>query len=558
MKPQIKILLILLYFAKDADVYLSRLNYFGLSVSGTIYVFFFFLLLFSVIVVAHIKNNVVRIILGILFFICAVSYDSYQRIMLEPFDYNAYINMIDAAGSAGESFQQYGKSYLVSSAFALLLLIGVILKPKQWIVKKLYLYTIPAFSFLLFTFLIFYKGGSGALGLPSVYTPLSYSSLVLYELSQDEFGTREDITIPREDFKIEHDVVFILDESIVANYLDINNVNGVNSSLSETYPNINIFNYGYAASVSNCSTPTNITLRYGGTREDYKKIVYSKPSIWRYAQNAGLKTIYIDAQRTNGELQNGMTTREKQFIDEFIQFNDVDIRYRDQETAKVLVDLINNDTKEFIFINKVGLHFPIHDKYPDEFLKYKPALPRGKWLDISDTGLRTGFNGSVEEWVQYRNSYRNTMEWNVGEFFNKVLNNANLNNAVIIYTADHGQDLHERKNPGVNTHCSSNPTIEEGLVPLVVIQGDSIQTLDWQTNLKHNKDRSSHYNIFPSLLKIMKYNTTEVSKMYGMALDVETNDEFTFNKYWNARLGRTPEWKKIDIDQVVTPPNSDF
>lgn len=558
MKSQIKILLILLYFAKDANVYLERLIYFGLSVSGAIYIFFFLLLLVSVFIVAHLKNNYLRIILGIIFYACVVSYDSYQRIMLEPFDYNAYINMIDAAGSFGEAFEQYGKSYLISAALALLLLIGIVLKPKRWIANKRYLYTVPVFSFLLFTYLIFYKGGSGALGLPSVYTPLSYSSLVLYELSQDDFGTREAISIQRENTKIGHDIVYILDESIVANYMDINNLNGVNSSLNKSYANIDIFNFGYAASVANCSKPTNITLRYGGTRKDYKKVIYSKPSIWNYAKNAGLKTIYIDGQRTNSELQNGMTNRELKHIDEFIQFNDTSIRYRDQEIAKTVIDLINNDTNEFIFINKVGLHFPIHDKYPDEFLKYEPALPRGKWVGISDTGLRTGFNGTSEEWIQYRNSYRNTMEWNVGEFFSKILNNADLSRSVIIYTADHGQDLHERNNPGVNTHCSSNPTMEEGLVPLVVIQGDSLKTLDWKTTLSHNKDRSSHYNIFPSLLKIMKYDNEEVSKVYGESLDVKTDDEFTFNKYWNARLGRDAEWKKIELDEIVTPPNSDF
>ncbi|MEW4924502.1 sulfatase-like hydrolase/transferase [Algibacter sp. 2305UL17-15] len=558
MKLPIKSILILAYFAKDFDVYLDRIYYFGLSASGAIYLFFFFLLVLSAFIVAHIKNNYTRIILGSIFFICVVAFDSYQRIMLEPFDYNAYINMIDAAGAAGEAFQQYTKSYLISIGFGLLLLLGIILKPNKWTVNKLYLKAVPAVSFILFTYLIFYKGGSGALGLPSFYTPLSYSSLVLYELSQDDFGTREDISIDRENVEIGHDIIFILDESVVANYLDINNSNGVNTSLNKAYSNLDIINYGYAASIANCSNPSNLTLRYGGTRERYKKIIYSKPSIWQYAQNAGLKTVYIDAQRTGGELQNGMTTTEQKNIDEFIQFDNISIQNRDQEVANVLTDLINNDTHEFVFINKIGLHFPIHDKYPDEFLKYKPALPRGKWLDVADTGLRTGFNGSPEEWVQYRNSYRNTLEWNVGEFFTKILNNADLNKSVIIYTSDHGQDLHERKNPGINTHCSADPTMEEGLVPLVIIQGENLNTLNWEKTINDNKDKSSHYNIFPTLLKIMKYDSVEVAKVYGNSLDVKTNDEFTFNKYWNARLGVEPRWKKINLDEIVSPPISDF
>lgn len=558
MKSQIKILLILLYFLKDVNIYIERLIYFGLSISAAIYIIFFVLLLFSVLVVAHLKNNYVRIGLGILFYICIVTYDSYQRIMLEPFDYNAFINMIDAAGAANEAFQQFSKAYMLSAGYGLLLLIGIILKPKKWIINKLRFYTIPAFSFLLFTYLIFYKGGSGALGLPSVYTPLSYSSLMFYELSQDEFGIREDVTIERQDIAIQHDIIYIMDESVVANYLDINHPNGVHSSLNDTIPNATITNYGYAASVANCSTASNITLRYGGTRENYKKIIYSKPSMWSYAKNAGLKTIYIDAQRTNGELQNGMTERELEDIDQFIQFNDIDVLNKDQEAAMLIADLINNDTQEFIYINKVGLHFPIHDKYPDEFLKYEPALPRGTWGNISDTGSRKGFNGTDKDWAEYRNSYRNTLEWNVGEFFSKLLNNANLNNALIIYTADHGQDLHERKNPGNNTHCSANPTIEEGTVPLVIIEGDSLTTLDWAEFHAMNKNKSSHYNIFPTLLKVMKYDPKTVAEVYGNSLDTITNDDFTFNKFWNARLGNEPRWQKIDINEIVSPPTSDF
>lgn len=558
MKLPLKSILILAYLLKDIDVYIDRLNYFGLSTSAAIYIFFFFLLTFSILIVAHIKNNYIRIGVGVLFFICAIAYDSYQRIMLEPFDYNAFINMIDAAGSAGEAFQQYTKSYLISFGLGLLLFTGVVLKPKRWLVNKVYLYLVPVFSFMLFTFLIFFKGGSGALGLPSFYTPLSYSTLVLYEMSKDDFGTRENVTIERENIEVGHDIVFILDESVSANYMDINNANGVNTSLNKTYPNIDILNYGYAVSVANCSAPSNITLRYGGTRENYKKIIYSKPSIWQYAKNAGLKTIYIDAQRTNGELQNGMTVNEQKYIDEFIQFDNISVQNRDQEVAALLIDLINNNTTEFIFINKMGLHFPIHDKYPDEFLKYKPALPRGKWMDIADTGLRTGFGGSVDEWVQYRNSYRNALEWNVGEFFSKIINNADLNKSVLIYTSDHGQDLHERENPGVNTHCSADPTIEEGLVPLVIIQGKNLNTFNWKKSLNDNKNKSSHYNIFPTLLKIMKYDSIEIAKVYGNSLDIKTNDDFTFNKYWNARLGQKPKWKKIDLDSIVSPPTKDF
>jgi len=204
-------------------------------------------------------------------------------------------------------------------------------------------------------------------------------------------------------------------------------------------------------------------------------------------------------------------------------------------------------------INKVGAHFPVHDKYPDAFMAYRPTLPRGQFTEIADTAKRDGFNGQPDDWVLYRNAYKNTVLWNVGEFFSRVFAQANLNNALLIYTSDHGQDLHERGNPGLNTHCGGDPVEEEGLVPLVVIQGDQLHTLDWSAQLAANKDRSSHYNIFPTLLQLMGYDLAGIESVYGKPLSVPTADDFTFNYRFNARLGAKPEWKHIDLNSIVTP-----
>jgi hypothetical protein len=105
----------------------------------------------------------------------------------------------------------------------------------------------------------------------------------------------------------------------------------------------------------------------------------------------------------------------------------------------------------------------------------------------------------------------------------------------------------------LNTHCGGDPVEEEGLVPLVVIQGRGLQTPDWAANLPANKDRSSHYNIFPTLLQVMGYDLAGIEAVYGKPLSVPTADEFTFNYRFNARLGAKPEWKHIDLGSIVTP-----
>src|SRR3546814_16212679 len=74
--------------------------------------------------------------------------------------------------------------------------------------------------------------------------------------------------------------------------------------LSGIWPFARIYNYGLAASVTNCSVGSNVTLRYGGTRKDYQRINGTQPSIWAYARKAGLRTVYIEHQRTGRALQN--------------------------------------------------------------------------------------------------------------------------------------------------------------------------------------------------------------------------------------------------------------
>src|SRR5207253_8586956 len=107
------------------------------------------------------------------------------------------------------------------------------------------------------------------------------------------------------------------------------------------------------ASIANCSADTNVTLRYGGTRSDYRRINSTLPSIWQYAKQAGLRTVYIDAQRTGGLLQNLMTDLERKDIDEFVQFDQTSVRDRDMAVAQKLIELLNDGQPQLVVINKV-------------------------------------------------------------------------------------------------------------------------------------------------------------------------------------------------------------
>ncbi|MFW0889621.1 UNVERIFIED_CONTAM: sulfatase-like hydrolase/transferase [Pseudomonas sp. JL1] len=554
MLRYLKELLLVLYLIRGYDYYLDRLNALGLGFATLLFGAMFVVLVVALWMSAYIRQTSVRHLFALAMFGSAVFFEVYTRVTDSYLTYSQFVSLVYSGGFIGEAASQYREVIVSAATGGLLLLLGLGLKPRRSVSLPGYLpIAAPVLGVLLLSGVLFVRAGEGARGLPVMYTPLAYLNLFVYEALHNTVGPREPIRLTRPTSPIEHDIVLIIDESVAGNYLDINTPFGVHTGLKTPPDGVQVFNFGYAASIANCSADTNVTLRYGGTRADYVRINSTLPSIWQYAKNAGLRTVYIDAQRTGGHLQNLMTDTEKNDIDDFVQFDRTPVFERDMAVAAQLIERLGNDRAELVVVNKLGAHFPVHDKYPDEFMSYRPALPRGRFLEVADTGQRDGFDGRTHDWELYRNAYQNTLLWNVGEFFRRIFQQADLGNAVLIYTSDHGQDLHERGNPGLNTHCGGDPVAEEGLVPLVVIEGARLQTLDWQRAWAQNKDRSSHYNIFPTLLQLMGYDPAGVEATYGKSLSQPTEDAFTFNYRFNARLGALPEWKHIDLKHIVTP-----
>ncbi|MHC8407084.1 sulfatase-like hydrolase/transferase [Pseudomonas sp. TMB3-21] len=549
-----KELLLVAYLIKFYDYYFERLSAMGIGFPVLLYGGMFVVLTVALFMTAYIRQTLIRYLFALTMFVSAVFFDVYTRVTADYLTYSSFVSLVYSGGFIEEAAYQYREAIYSGLLSGLLLLFGIALKPRRRMpLPGSLLVAAPVLGVVLLSAVLFVRAGEGARGLPVMFTPLAYLNLFAYESLHNTVGPREPVTLARADRPVGHDIVLIIDESISGNYLDINAPFGVHSNLKLPPPGVEIFNYGYAASIANCSVDTNVTLRYGGTRTDYVRINSTLPSIWQYARKAGLSTVYIDAQTTGGHLQNLMKDSEKNDIDEFVQFDQTSVLDRDMAAAAKLIELINDERSQLVVINKVGAHFPVHDKFPDAFMAYRPTLPRGQFVEVAETGKRDGFDGKPDDWLLYRNAYKNTLLWNVGEFFSRLLAQGQLNKAVVIYTSDHGQDLHERGNPGLNTHCGGNPVEEEGLVPLVVIQGSGLKTFDWQAQLHGNKDRSSHYNIFPTLLQLMGYDLGGIESVYGKPLTVPTEDDFTFNYRFNARLGAKPEWKHIDLNRIVTP-----
>ncbi|MEZ5743561.1 MAG: sulfatase-like hydrolase/transferase [Sphingomonadaceae bacterium] len=517
------------------------------EISGTIsYAFQFALVWAAFLIAGFIPNAPLRWLTAIV--LAAASYFLlvYEHTTGRFMSYDAFINMLNAAGFIGEALVQNRAAFIGAVPASLLLLFAIGLRPRQqlklsgWLVP-----VIPLIGLAAVTGHIYLRGGEGGDDQPPGFVTLAYLGLAGYEATTGNIGERQPVQLATASEPKARNIVLMVDESIAADYLDINAPGGVPTPLSREWPGVAIHNYGRAASITNCSAGSNASLRFGGTRANYLQTIATAPSIWAFAKKAGLRTVYIDAQHDGGTLQNMMTAEEKAEIDRFVQYDDVPKIDRDMAAARTLREELADPSPKFILVNKAGAHFPIQDIYPEEYMHYRPALPRSKEGEQYFAGMLRGFKGSPQEWALYRNSYRNTLVWRVSAFFEEFLGKADLADTTIIYTADHGQDLHEDGSSGLYTHCGPDAVPVEGAVPMLVIEGADRPTLDWEQHLASNHDRTSHYMIFPTLLALMGYDRAAAAPVYGAPLDAPSTDPGTFNKVFNARLNRQPEWVSI-------------
>jgi lipid A ethanolaminephosphotransferase len=143
-----------------------------------------------------------------------------------------------------------------------------------------------------------------------------------------------------------------------------------------------------------------------------------------------------------------MMKTERVQIDRMIPIDDVPVYLRDQTiAARVLPDLLGAKERQFIYVNKKGIHRPYHEKYPQDFGGPGGVLPTA--VSLADLGSRDAL----------LKTYQRAVQWSVDEFFRTLLAHIDLSDTVILYTSDHGQSLLEG---GYKlSHCSVGNVIPE-------------------------------------------------------------------------------------------------
>jgi lipid A ethanolaminephosphotransferase len=401
---------------------------------------------------------------------------------------------------------------------------------------------------------LYVKHGEGTNGLPVQHTSLSFLTIIgLERLVQGPPPRRQEVTLAHSGQRPLRHIIVVMDESTRGDLLDINDERGAPTALKGRP---DVINFGTMSSIANCSHESNVSFRYGIGRRDYLRQLAVNPSMWSYAKTAGYDTFYLDAQRTGGALQNGMTPFELRDIDRHIQVEaDVKAQDRDTELARALRRTLSGQAGKptFVYANKAGAHYPYEGKYPSERGYFHPVLARDYYGNEADPRMKDATTVARSRQdrdlrTRVKNSYMNAVGWNASRFFEVLLDGLDLSETLIVYMADHGQDLHEDGRPGIGTHCTEEAHPNEGRVPLAIVTGHAETAASLRAAAAANFNRLSQFAVFPTMLRWMGYRREAIASAATFDPPIDDPpppDNQVFLSTMFVRLGGKPIWNRM-------------
>ena len=400
-----------------------------------------------------------------------------------------------------DALTTYAAAFEKTALVMFLFTIFVFLVRKVIVKQNLFISFKWVFSFLIIAFLLAYAVLYKTTGATQTRpTSLKVANLFMYYSANSlYYGERQRVKKELTQASAYKNIILIVDESIGGKYLSINGYK------KETTPYLNsikesYINLGLASSAANCSSASNILLMSGlqlNALPDHENSTLKQATIFQYGKKTGYKTHYISGQSMNERLQNHMSKYDLPYIDNFVQpkHSYINKKIPEENIVKSTKKALENSDKNFIYIVKHGAHFQWEESYPKNEQYFLPTLTSTDALVLD----------KKEEAV---NSYSNAVRYNVDLFFKHFLEEIDfkqLKDTLIIYTSDHGQSILE--NGRVGTHCdSTNPPLSQGVVPLLLFSTKDNDTLK---DFSFSKDIYSHYEVFPTIKKLMGYEVKE-------------------------------------------------
>ena len=404
---------------------------------------------------------------------------------------------------------------------------------RRWLNRLAWAPAVPA---VMIAAIVLTKEGGGMQALPTQFAPLSVAAVAGSKLAVHPVPERNAVAWTPGRRGVRH-IVLLVDESVRADFIDWTLGNASTPELAKLRSRV--VDFGPAVSGGNCSHYSNAILRFAAGRDQVGPKLLTNPTLWQYAKKAGFRTVYIDAQaafnRSLGKLQNFMTATETRDIDAFyaldagIAPSDLDDRLLD-----VVVAELKSDQPVFIYANKNGAHFPYDRGYPAAEAPFRPTMS-----EAPDVAARI-------------NSYRNVVRWSVDRFFRRLFAEAALDDSVLIYTSDHGQNFDPRR----LSHCSvEEPDPREALVPLFVVANDEALRARFATAAQASAGHASHFSIAPTLLELFGYQRRDLAGTYRETM-LEGNADrpaFTTGDVFGLFASKV-RWHMIDLLQSFREP----
>lgn len=475
------------------------------------------------------KAKVVSFIVLLLNSVFYIIYNNISSTEMSYFEFMSLMTSISIYKEAIDPIWTFTPTIITVLLWHIPFIVGFFLFPSLKIKKThmgvaFVLYIVMA---MLIAGIIFYKKtGYGSQGMPSFIVPTAFTFSYILDANSRATDLVEARDIPEIEQEGIKNIVLVVDESIRYDYIDLTVNRGTTPSLISNSQYI--INLGKSVAYSNCSQYSDGLMRHMARYNKETIDLQQTPFIWDVTKKAGYKNYLFDGQM-DGRGHSFFTAEELKDVEvvPLAHFaNDIDV-------SRKLIDLLNDendDSKKFILVFNTGAHFPYINYGVDHGFKelFKPTL---KTRDIR--------NALQEEVI---NSYKNLIYYNTNGFFENYFKNMHsLNNTIMIYTSDHGQNLADLSHR--MTHCTTiDPRDIEGLVPLLVI-GDKQQTQNTVlNNIMSMKRLTSHYDIAPLLMSYMGYSESDIERF----MDYKSFDEVGF-VYGNVGgyFGGKPERKVI-------------
>lgn len=301
-------------------------------------------------------------------------------------------------------------------------------------------------------------------------------------------------------------ILFIMDESIAGYALGINGCKYDTTPFLNTLSSPDFVNYGVACSGGNFSVLSNLVITSGirvDQLPDTEQVSMRQASVFGYAKAAGRKTWYIDAQ--NPKLMNQMKMRDLAdftFIPLLNLIDNYEDYALDRQGLRKAAEIIREASEPtLVFLLKTGAHVVFSGKFPPE---------------MSGEGLRAKNDRARD--------YLKAVKWAVDDFCAELLEELRGKDVIVVYTSDHGVNVDfeaQSHSPGLFYATRGAPSMREASVPLFIWMLSEQARLEYQSAggfAVENFNAASHYQVFPTLLRLMGYDKADVKREYGNSL----------------------------------------